>query len=269
MPHQAYQLAAGSVIGRDHRLVSKNCQDGFYIFRDDRCTVGIVTDGCGSSTHSEVGAKLGARLVAESIQEEVWLNPEAISWQRIRRQTLAALEVLARQMGGNFVQTVQDYFLFTVVGVLLTGNRATFFALGDGVVIVNGVRYPLGPYADNAPPYLGYGLIGEVLRDQTLGDIPIGIIAEMSLIELDAFLIGSDGVIDLIAAAAQTQPGSTHLVGSINQFWTEESIFKNPELVNRRLKLIARDWPHHNPDPGRLPDDTTLIVGRRSPQVAQ
>jgi hypothetical protein len=28
--------------------------------------------------------------------------------------------------------------------------------------------------------------------------------------------------------------------------------------------MIGRDWPRRDPEPGLLPDDTTMIVGRNS-----
>ena len=261
MSQAAFQLAGGSVIGRDHRLVPKNCQDGWYAASDGVSTVGIVTDGCSSSPHSEVGAKLGARLLCENIQREARPGV-AIDWQQVRQHTLADMDVLARQMGGDYRRVIEDYFLFTTVGVLLTDAAATFFALGDGVVIVNGQTHVLGPFPDNTPPYLGYGLV-EGLWDADLSNRQFEVVEELDISGLEHFVIGCDGVADLIKAAEKCQSGSDQPVGGIEQFWQEDKYFRNPELVNRRLKLIARDWPRHDPQPGLLPDDTTLIVGRR------
>lgn len=265
-----FQLASGSVIGRDHRLVNRNCQDGVYVIDSGPRRVAVITDGCGSGRHSEVGAKLGAQMLAESIYQasgyhtDLWVN-----WQRVRMHVLSNLDVLARQMGGNYRRTVEEFFLFTVVGVVMAGDKAAFFALGDGVIAINGEVVDLGPFPGNAPPYLGYGLIGDSLQDRSLGDQPFTIIRQLPLAELEHFLIGTDGVIDLIAQAGHNQPGSTQPVGGIEQFWTQDSMFANPELVSRRLKLIARDWPRHNPEPGRLPDDTTIVVGRRVPRPTE
>jgi hypothetical protein len=236
-----------------------------YIARNDLSTVGIVTDGCGSSSYSEVGAKLATRLLAESIQAEASRNPAKINWQRIRQHLLADLDALARRMGGSYRRTVEDYFLFTVVGVLLDQTMATFFAIGDGVVIVNGETQQLGPFAENMPPYVGYGLIGDSIREKGLADQRFEIIQQVKLTDLQHFLIGCDGVIDLMHVAERCLPGSSQTVGGIEQFWQQDRYYGNPELINRRLKLVARDWPRHDPEPGLLPDDTTLIVGRRSP----
>ncbi|HVX23870.1 MAG TPA: protein phosphatase 2C domain-containing protein [Candidatus Saccharimonadales bacterium] len=262
MSQTAFELAGGSTVGRDHRLVPKNCQDGWYVVRDEFSTIAIVTDGCGSSPHSEVGALAGARLLATALQVEL-RQTGVVNWIRVRRHLLATLDILAQQMGGHYRRTIEDYFLFTVVGAILTDTQATFFACGDGVVIINGQVQTLGPFANNSPPYVGYGLIAEQLSDPALGEQGFDVVCELPLPELEHFVIGCDGVIDLIKAADLRRPGSDQSVGDISQFWQEYRYFANPELVSRELRLVARDWPKREPEPGLLPDDTTLIIGRR------
>lgn len=269
MRHTDFALAGGSVMGRDHRLVPKNNQDAWYISQDDCCSLAVVADGCGSIPHSEVGAKLGVRLLAEAIQAEVReFGGSRIDWHWIRRRLLASLDGLARQMGGSYRRTVEEYFLFTLVGVVLAGDTATFFALGDGVVIVNGRTHRLGPFPGNAPPYIGYGLLARDYREPAWEDMPFTIIGEWQLDNLAHFLLGSDGVTDLIDQAGENLPGLSEPVGGIEQFWEQDRYFRNPELVSRRLKLLARDWPKQNPETGLLHDDTTIIVGRWNPTDA-
>lgn len=267
MAHTDFALAGASVTGRDHRNVNlhRNGQDGFTIVRSERSTVAVVADGCGSSRHSEVGAKLGARLAAEIIRHQTAEHGEII-WSAVLRELLAGIGALTAQMGGSFSRTVQDYFLFTLAGTVLTGETAIFFALGDGIVIVNGQHFPLGPFPGNQPPYAAYGLV----KDRV--DIPAELldfreICRLPLSDLEHFLIGTDGVNDLIAAENLKTPGLPETVGSISQFWEDGKYFEpgKSELMERRLRIISRDWPKHDPEPGLLPDDTTLIAGRWSP----
>lgn len=261
-----FELAGGSIIGRDHRLVPRNNQDAYTIVQGEDVTVAIVADGCGSSPHSEVGAQLGAQLVADAAHVAATQTggiTERLQW--IQLDSLAALEAVMERMGDDFRRTVEDYFLFTIVGVVLTPETATFFAFGDGIVVINGAVSCLGPFPGNAPPYLGYGLLYERLDMAVTSGKQFEIIRHMPIGELDNFLIGTDGVLDLINAAEQQLPGMQQPVSGIGQFWQQDKFFSNPELVHRRLKLIGRDWPKRDPEPGLLPDDTTLIVGRRMP----
>jgi hypothetical protein len=265
--HSDFEFAAGSVIGREHRDVTKNCQDGFTVVQEDLCSVAIVADGCGSGAHSEVGAQLGVRLLATSICNEVRQRHSAdLNWQRIRMDVQSQLSVLARSMGGDYRETVESHFLFTVVGALLAYDTAVFFAIGDGVIMVNNEDIPgLGPFPGDKPPYLGYGLLpGNV--DIAQDDLEFKILAQYLLDDVEHFLLGSDGVRDLTRVSQECMPGLSKQVGGVDQFWTEDRYFDNEELVNRQLKLIGRDWPRRNPQSGLLSDDTVLVAARRRPQ---
>jgi hypothetical protein len=273
MSHHAFAVADGGVIGRDHRLGYRNYQDARVIARSPQATVAVVTDGCGSGTHSEVGAQIGARMLAEIVRAQVTDGDvRTIKWSRVLQHLLSSLDMLARQMGGNFREVVEDQFLFTFMGVVLGGalfnNRAVFFGLGDGVLAINGEVEVIGPYPGNMPPYAGYGLLpGELTIDPALIAIWT---KEVPLAELDTFLIGTDGVADLMKASERSVPGLAQAAGGIEQFWEDDRYFRgNPELISRRLKLLGRDWPKHSPQPGLLPDDTSLIVGRRLPDRSE
>ena len=273
-----FQLAAGSTAGRNHRMASRNNQDSWHIAKNEQCTVAIVTDGCGSGMHSEVGAKLGVRLVCQAVLEEASAyGADKVNWRKVEMDVQASLHLLALRMGGDFCQTVTNYFLFTMVGVVLDVKTATFFAEGDGVIIVNSAEQQLGPYPGNMPPYLGYGLLGGWQNSVNPDELQIKSVCEVPLNTLDRFLIGCDGVakaekgappglLDLCAEGAKL-PGLSQTIGGTEWFWNEDPIYDNPEVLGRRLKSIAQDWPKASkqPESGLLADDTTMIVGRRTP----
>jgi len=267
MTHTDFQLAGGGVVGRDHRQASRNYQDAWLVRQTDRYALAILADGCGSGEYSEVGATIGVRLLAESIDHEFAVRGNApFSWSRVQRRTLTKLDLFTDWLGGSYRQTVESHFLFTVNGALLTDEQAIFFALGDGIIIVNDETLELGPFPGNMPPYLGYGLLLDRLKidPETVTLRPV---REMPLSEVDHFLLGSDGTSDLIAAADKSLPGLSKLCGDISQFWTDDRYFSgNPDLVSRALRLVGRDWPKRDPIPGLLRDDTTIIVGRRRPE---
>jgi hypothetical protein len=261
LEHSDFLLASGSVIGREHRNINvpKNNQDGLTIVRKKKRTVAVVTDGCGSSPHSEVGAQLGAHFVAEAVADRArrGISSEH-EWDYTLHSILNCIRDTTRMMYGNPAIHVVNYFLFTIVGVLLTDRQATFFAVGDGVVVVNGELTKLGPFPDNEPPYAAYGLLGKT-------DTKIRIVARCALPELQNFLIGTDGVTHLAESAEKKLPGIQEPVGELSQFWQPRYFDADkPDLLNRRLRMIGRDWPRRDPEPGLLPDDTTMIVGRNS-----
>ena len=64
---RGFQVAGGSVTGRAHAVLGRGNQDAFAWVDDDGVLVAVVCDGCSSGRHSEVGAHLGARLVATAV----------------------------------------------------------------------------------------------------------------------------------------------------------------------------------------------------------
>jgi len=275
--NEQFEVAAGSIAGRDHVLVGKNNQDAYYHCCTEAGTIAIVSDGCGSGHHSEVGAKIGAQWVGTAIesaiqhapQEAEWLSSPQF-WQQIQRSVLEQLQTLAKAMGNGFSPTIADYFLFTIVGAIVTPEVTVVFSLGDGVAIVNGQVTTIAPLAGNQPPYLSYALTGSSLLTADPDCLQFHMQQSLPTEQVESILIGTDGVSDLIHAADRTLPGKPEPVGAISQFWRDDRYFKNPDMIRRRLALINRDvtqpdWARQTlrKEAGLLPDDTTLVVIRR------
>lgn len=279
-----FQLAAGSVRGTDHVLSDKPNQDAFKsVVSKDHITA-VVCDGCGSGKHSEVGAKIGVRMIVETIEKLLRIQPTVLFddsppnlfWERVRQDVLAQLRVLVNSMGGSLSQTVTDYFLFTIVGSLMTPNSVSIFSIGDGVFTVNGRVTPIGPFPDNEPPYLSYNLTGSKVSDKHPGLLNFKVHETLLTRDIQSVLIGCDGVGDLIEAEKKKIPGKNELAGPISQFWENDQFFKNPDMVRRRLVIMNKpsqkiDWKEKKVcrEKGLLHDDTTLIVVRRTPEVVE
>lgn len=270
-----FELAWGSVIGRDHVLIGKNNQDacGCHVGAD--MIVAVVCDGCSGGRHSEVGAKLGARLLVEALRrqlapalqdERVWrvaaslagLTPgetaerspanlnDAGLWESARRAVLRHLGLIVKRMGGHPAQTIHDHFLFTTVGVVVTPRQTALFSLGDGLIALNGELLRLGPFPDNQPPYLGYALDGRIAGRFPKDALRFQVHHVLPTDDVRCLLIGTDGAEDLLK------------LGPLRPFWEDDRCFNNPDMVRRRLVQAGKE-------PGLLPDDTTLVVIRRKP----
>lgn len=260
-----FAMAGGSTIGRDHRVVPKNNQDAWAVYEHDRFpVVAVVADGCGSGQHSEVGAGIGARLVCNAVTRELMATRGEIRWPKVEGDVLSILHAVALSMGGNFRSVVEDHFLFTIVGVAFErSGYVTFFAIGDGVIVINDNEpIRLRPAEGNKPAYLGYRLLDGWDLDVDPGELYFRKLTSVPINELSSFLIGCDGVNDLEHVANHQIPGfrGGMEVGGLSQFWEHDANFSNPAAISRRLKIIGRDWKG---DAGLLPDDTTLVVGRR------
>jgi serine/threonine protein phosphatase PrpC len=281
-----FQVTGGSVPGTEHTKPGKpgwtNNQDAFYWRRTENCIVAVVSDGCGSGSHSEVGAELSVRLLTEILSGaaeryvmQIFNQPEVevtIDWERVKTLLLSHIAVLASAMGESFSQSVNDHFLFTIVGAVITPWNTFLFSAGDGIFIVNGEIVRLGPFPDNAPPYLAYSLTGSKLTDTKPELLQIKINRTMPTDELTSLVIGSDGVLDLIKAARKKLPHREEEVGDVSQLWVDDRHFTNSDAIRRRLALANKEGAEIVEEGiarvtgGLLPDDTTLIVIRRSPK---
>ena len=268
MLHEHFEVAAGSIAGRDHVRAGRNNQDALAVVVSAEAVVAVVCDGCGSGRASELGARAGARLVAEAIRGVVQGDVPAGDprfWARVRHQLLARLAALAEAMGGDLARTVHDHFLFTVVAAVVTREVTAVAAVGDGAFALDGELRALGPFADNAPPYPGYALLDAAA--------PATRFAIHHVVPTDAvrsLLVATDGIADVARCAQRPLPGTDRPLGPIAQFWTEDRYFANPDLVRRRLAMANRevtrpDWERRRVvvHPGLLPDDTTLVAIRR------
>lgn len=278
------QVALGFALGTDHARKSVNNQDGIGIARNEKCVVGIVCDGCGSGPDSEVGALIGAKLLSTCIagHAERYLKlgvgdaAELMRWTHIlekaREDVVAHLRVLGNAMGDSATEIVSRYFLFTALGFAITESVTVIFAIGDGVYILADTSsdpmldydiVPLGPFPSNAPPYLGYNILGT--------PIPFTIHSLTPTEGLTAVAVGTDGFEDYIAAARnrKTHPGTTTLVGSIPDLWMTDAYFRNPDALRRKLYLMNTPKTRIDYDSrvvdrqnGLLRDDTSIVVAR-------
>jgi len=274
-----FEMAAGSVCGTDHARAGRNNQDAWHLRREPGCIAAVVSDGCGSSPRAEAGAIVGARLVAESLvarapdlvaRDGTRPDPAAVvrHLAGVRDDVLAQLRVVAQAMGPSLHETIHDNFLFTVVAAWLTTAGLVVFSLGDGTVAINGNVRHLGPFPDNRPPYLGYGLLGD--------DVSFRIHAREPLDRVETLLLGSDGVCDLETVEEELIPGRSESVGPLRQLWREDRFFDNPDGLRRFLALANRtvtrpDWEQRRQrkQVGLLRDDTTVVVLRRRPESVE
>jgi hypothetical protein len=267
---RVFEVAAGSVTGREHAAAFRNNQDAFCHRSSGDAVLAVVADGCSAGAFSEVGARLGARLVLDGLARALpRLQTRAVAdvLESVRLGVLRSLRRLAAAMGGPRPAAVLDHLLFTVVGAALTPEQALVFVLGDGVAVVNG-HADVWTFEDNRPPYLGESLL----------DLPAVPAASrrfrtarvLSAAEVESLVIGTDGVADLLRAEERRVPGREERVGPLRQFWEDDRYFRNPAALSRRLAVLNRDWRAIDWDrrrvereAGLLPDDTTLVVIRR------
>lgn len=304
-----FQFSAGTISGRAHigsgnLLLGKNNQDGYNLEVLPNCTIATVHDGSSSGRHSEVGAKIGGRLICRLIYDAVCngsidtvQNAEdgELIFEKIRRKFLKRMIQILDYLDVPYCdciacivrpskdkqssnhgccsldRLVHNYFLFTTVGLVMTPGVSIFFSVGDGAYAFNGALKILGPFPENAPPYIVYPLTNTAYKTEWL---KFKIHAVLPTAELDCGLIATDGISDLLDKENQHIPGKNIQVGPIEQFWMNDRFYDEQEfeLITPWLRQLNSEVVRAKKDGdttrlerscGLLPDDTTLIVFRR------
>ncbi|HET9991791.1 MAG TPA: protein phosphatase 2C domain-containing protein [Kofleriaceae bacterium] len=241
--------AAASVIGARHQRAGRNGQDAAATFVSDGVAVAVVCDGCSSGASSEVGARLGARWFAERLGHALVAGAsvaECATWEASRRDVATRLRTIAEDSSSRYVdaQAVHELLLFTIVAVAVTPDGAAVWALGDGAYGCDGLVRVLGPFADNAPPYVAYDLLG------TPADAHFEVLPATAR----RIVIATDGAADLDYDLAPFGAVST----------------ANPDALRRRLSVLARGddriaWGEGrvHRTPAVLQDDCAIAIVER------
>jgi hypothetical protein len=270
---KGFQVADGTVVGRSHTERHIPNQDALYVCENDCMIFAAVCDGCGSAKYSEIGARLGAAWLAQSLRKEwraIYDGYSAETYLKFVQQNVVKdIDTVSGTIKENAVDVISNYFLFTAVIAMISETKTIIASIGDGFFAVNGVVQQIGPYENNAPPYIAYNLVKDVVNiDPNILNFKVHLDTETRYV--DTLMIGTDGLEDLISAEERTCPGKEHdVVGPISQFWTDDKYFKNPVALDRRLNVINKNSCklenrlHLKKEPGILRDDTSLIVIRR------
>lgn len=185
------RTAAAAVTGAAHLRLARNGQDSVARWSDGQRGVVVVCDGCGSGASSELGAIFTARALCAAMARRLAAGEPAAersTWEAARGEVVAALARLvvswmperldapgardshdepdasdpreASAVSAAQAQLVEQHLLCTVVAAATDEHGAAVWAVGDGAYVLDGELTVLGPFADNAPPYLAYQLLG-------------------------------------------------------------------------------------------------------------
>ncbi len=278
-----FDTIAASVTGARHLRVGRNGQDAAVARVTRRGALAVVCDGCSSGAYSEVGARLGALLVASAIErlidgdlvaestvgdaeigDRVGLDTalcDVATWRAVRAGVMDGLAAVLERVGGDRERVVHDQMLFTIVAAAVRGDEAVVWAVGDGAYALTDAMTVIGPFEGNAPPYLAYELTrtGEVIFDVTGADPSPRADGEVLVVVppgVSTIAVATDGVCDLEGG----------LVGL-----TARRFVDHPDALRRHLAVLARpreriDWNAQRVvrEPAALQDDCAVAIIRRT-----
>jgi hypothetical protein len=212
-----------AVTGARHLRVGRNGQDAAAAWLGDDAVVVAVCDGCSSGASSEVGARLGVRLFVHALSARLRVGDavrERATWEAARADVASTLAELLERMRGDRIEAIHEHFLFTIAAAAVTRDGAAVWLLGDGMYSFGDRTRIVGPFEDNAPPYLAYDLVGDA-REACFEVAPAG---------ATSIVVATDGASDL---ALETFASSRFV--------------EHPDALRRHLAVLARageriDW---------------------------
>jgi Protein phosphatase 2C len=231
--------ATASAIGSSHYKLYYNNQDSYHYYQDNSCIIGVVADGCGSGSNSEVGARLGVDFVVNFCKKHFQNKP--FDEVLLKKALVEYLKnIVKNQQTSEELDFIENYLYFTLFGFVIQPHQTFIFHSGDGVYLLNDQEVIIEQ--NNRPKYIAKNLIS--------GNIELQIeVIETSNVQ--QLLIATDGLIHL---SEKFEAGET--IEGMNK---TSDLFKNDDLFDDMIalpKLLTNLSLQKN----ILKDDTTLIM---------
>ena len=256
----AWRYAYASVAGTSHDKNGSPCQDAgscrvVEASQGGSILLAMASDGAGSARRSEEGARLAVALFlaefGEACRERGILaidRPFILAWLTKLRRRIWARAARAGVRAGDYA--------CTALGAVVAEDRAVFFQIGDGAIVVAG-REHAGDYDWVFWPQ--HGEFANTTNFVTQRDAARALEIEMHMGAIDEVALFTDGierlVLDLGAKTAHA-PFFRPLFGWLAATKAPVASETSPSLVQYLASKQICD---------RTDDDKTLIMATRRP----
>ncbi|HWG78577.1 MAG TPA: PP2C family serine/threonine-protein phosphatase [Stellaceae bacterium] len=256
----AWRYAYASVAGTSHDKNGSPCQDAgscrvVEAGAGGSILLAMASDGAGSARRSEEGARLAVALFldefAEACRERGILaidRPFILAWLTKLRRRISARAARTGTRAGDYA--------CTALGAVIADDRAVFFQIGDGAIVISG-RQHAGDYDWVFWPQ--HGEFANTTNFVTQRDAARALEIEMHLGAIDEVALFTDGierlVLDLRAKTAHA-PFFRPLFGWLAATQPPEVSDTSPALLQYLASKQVCD---------RTDDDKTLIMATRRP----
>jgi hypothetical protein len=156
-----FELSSATLVGRMHAALRRNRQDAMASWTSGSRAIGVVADGCGSGTASELGAAVTARVMASRVRARLTRGErprDAVS--EAFADVVEALGSIAERASppDQRADFVAEHLLSTVIAFVIDEKECVLLASGDGLTRIDGstIVFDQG----NAPEYPAYRLLG-------------------------------------------------------------------------------------------------------------
>lgn len=142
MSSNQWSTVYASVIGTSHLKTGAPCQDAsqcrtIKLADEQEVFIGIVSDGAGSASHSQVGSEIAVNMFLKKFTEIIQIEDDIykidkdcilnfLNEVRLRIFEIAESEGLSARE-----------FACTILGAIVGLNHSIFFQIGDGAIVIS------------------------------------------------------------------------------------------------------------------------------------
>ncbi len=162
-----------------------NNQDAYKVHQEEELLVAVVCDGCGSSSGSEIGAKLTAEFVVNYCVKN--FRTSVFNADLLTEALLDFYKHCVHLLSADPAVFIKEHFYTTIVGCIISESGTLMFSAGDGILVAD--KHIKSIDQQNAPQYLAYNLTEQKDYKFNVHEIPDKKISRL--------LIATDGLEDL------------------------------------------------------------------------
>jgi serine/threonine protein phosphatase PrpC len=238
-----FTSATASVLGNTHYKLYYNNQDAYQYYQDNTCVIGVVADGCGSGSNSEVGSRLAVDFVVNFCRKHFGNQPFDADF--LQNSLLEFLrQVVKNQLVSDESEFIENYLYFTLFGFVVQPEQTCIFHSGDGLYLLNDKQVIIEQ--NNRPNYLAKNLLGGQSSLET---------EFIETSKLNRLLVATDGLLHLNEKFSQDE--TVEGMKSITDLFDQDVYFENQVALPRLLTDLSLNKQI-------LKDDTTAILIKRS-----
>lgn len=138
MDLQHWRVAAASSIGTSHIKAGTACQDAYEqeFFPEHGAVLLVASDGAGSASQSETGAKLATTEIRDCVRNhfEDGLDVAEITRDVVLNWLAGVAARIAHRAAGDGLE-IREYAC-TLLAAIVSPTQTCFFQVGDGAIVI-------------------------------------------------------------------------------------------------------------------------------------
>lgn len=247
-----WRYAAASAIGTSHQNSQTVCQDAHSLTFFERLDafVGIVSDGAGSASQSQLGSRRTCEVVLSRIGAA---DPDALFTASLAADVLEHLRIELQQLADDAGVAVRE-FACTMLVAIVGKEKAAFWQIGDGAICFREQHADRFGYAF-WPEKGDYANVTFFVTDQNAQNRLEFDAAPIKIAEVAIF---SDGLERLALDFVSGEAHTAFFTGLFPAVRGLRALGYSPELSSQIESFLSSERVNNRTD-----DDKTLLLASR------